>query len=126
MVVALGLVGCGTVSTPGTRVAVSTQEARLERASAQALVAGPALVHVYPESSAGSLFVVKAPANLEGGCQLPERLGARSLVAGKRSAIAVAVGEVACVASSGGKPLRFGWKAHRPRTAGGAILAAAP
>ena len=79
-------------------------EVLVKAATTKAVVAGPAVIHVYSGFSGAKVFVA------DGDCATAQKTGT-TLVADRVETVSVAAGQVACVASTGAHTIDLLWHA---------------
>jgi hypothetical protein len=87
-------------------------EVLVKAADAKAVVAGPAVIHVYSGFSGAKVFVADAAAAKDGDCTAAAgRVVGSALVADRVETISIGAGQVACVASTGTRTIDLLWHA---------------
>jgi hypothetical protein len=89
-------------------------QVQVPASAAKAVVVGPTAIHAYSEFSGAKLFVVDAVTGTDGDCQAAAQKAVGSaLAADKTETLAVGAGQVACVASTGGRNIELLWHAQK-------------
>jgi hypothetical protein len=87
-------------------------EVLVKAAAAKAVVAGPAVIHVYSGFSGAKVFVADAAKGTDADCAgAAGRAAGSALVADRVETVAVGAGQVACVASTGAHTIDLLWHA---------------
>jgi hypothetical protein len=96
-------------------------QVNVQAAAAKAVIAGPVVVKMYSGFSGAQVFVAAAAAGTDADCAAGRAAGTR-LPADHVEIVAVAAGQVACVASSGERTIELLWHAQ-PGTSASALVA---
>jgi hypothetical protein len=87
-------------------------QVNVQAAAAKAVVAGPAVVHVYSGFTGAKIFVADAAAATDGACTTAAgRAAGSALVADRVETVSVGAGQVACVAGTGERNIELLWHA---------------
>ena len=97
-------------------------QVNVQAAAAKAVVAGPAVVKMYSGFSGAQVFVAAASSGTDADCQAAGRTAGTTLPADHVETVTVAVGQVACVASTGARKIELLWHAQ-PATSAPALMA---
>ena len=116
--------GCAT-GAPKLSRPVEAQEAKVEKAQAQRLVVGPAVLHAYPEATSGDMWLVKVQTGEHSDC-LQVNSVRRPLVAGKRMEVVVAANEMVCASTRRSRPVKISWHVHRAPVSAAPMVASVP
>jgi hypothetical protein len=85
----------------------------VQAAATKAVVAGPAVVKVYSGFSGAKVFVADAASAKDADCAAAAgRTAGTALTADRVELVSVAAGQVACVASTGERPIELLWHAQ--------------
>ncbi|HEY7371652.1 MAG TPA: hypothetical protein VIF57_05685 [Polyangia bacterium] len=115
----LGLTGAAHAGEGAAR----RGQVNVQAAAAKAVVAGPAVLHVYSGFSGAKVFVADAAAATDGACTAAAgRASSAALVADRVETISVGAGQVACVAGTGERDIELLW--HTVSNAQAAALVA--
>ena len=87
-------------------------QVNVQAAAAKAVLAGPAVLHVYSGFSGAKVFVADAAAATDGACTAAAgRAAGSTLVADRVETVSLAAGQVACVAGTGERTVELLWHA---------------
>jgi hypothetical protein len=96
----------------------------VEGAATKAVVAGPMIIRAYSAFSGGSLYTVAAVTGTDRDCQAADRSAATPVAADKMASFTVGAGQVACLATSGGRGFELLWKASKDAPAAAPMMLA--
>jgi hypothetical protein len=91
--------------------AAARGEVQVPAATARAVVVGPTAIRAYSAFSGAKLFVVQAVTGTDRDCQAGGG-DAAALPADRVQLVTVRSGQLACVASTGQRPIELLWKAQ--------------
>jgi len=103
---ALGLAGAAHAGDAPLRIG----HVNVDAAGTKAVVAGPAVVKVYSGFSGAKVFVTDAASAKDGDCVAAAgRATSAALPADRVELVSVGAGQIACVASTGERPIELLW-----------------
>ena len=83
----------------------------VQAAATKAVVAGPAVIKVYSAFSGAKVFVADAGSAKDGDCTAAAgSAAAATLTADRVELVSVGAGQIACVASTGERPIELLWR----------------
>ena len=91
-------------------------QVNVQATATKAVVAGPAVVKVYSAFSGAKVFVADAASAKDADCAAAAGSAAgATLTADRVELVSVGVGQIACVASTGARPIELLWRTSRRR-----------
>ena len=93
-------------------------QVNVQTAATKAVVAGPAVVKVYTGFSGAKIFVAAAASGTDADCATAAgRAASTALSADRVQLVSVGAGQIACVASTGERPIELLWHAQSATSA---------
>jgi hypothetical protein len=118
--IALGFAGVAHAGEGAAR----RGQVNVQAAATKAVVAGPAVAHVYSGFSGAKVFVADATSGTDTDCAAAAgKTAGTALTADRVETITVRAGQVACIASTGGRGVELLWHAAPPSTTAPALIA---
>jgi hypothetical protein len=108
----LGFAGVG-IAHAGEGAATRGQVHVGSGAVAKAVVVGPTAIHAYSAFSGSKLFVVDVVSGTDRDCEAGARGAGSALAADRVETLTVRAGQMACVASTGERPIELLWHAQK-------------
>jgi hypothetical protein len=104
--------------------AATRGQVQVPATAAKAVVVGPTAIHAYSEFSGAKLFVADAVTGTDRDCQAAaSKAGATALAGDKVETLTVRAGQIACVASTGTRPVELLWHTSKDAPAPTTMLA---